>query len=93
LEFFLKFLQIPKDHSNVIPLTVSEVRPRKLIYLVSLSLGVTPSESDVLHLHATYVETPRQITICNDDNKFVAYPRSILQKFAVNYEVMVTIRF
>jgi len=42
-----------------------------------------PSKSIALHLPIAYNEIPRQIAICNDDYKFVAFPRSILQEFAV----------
>jgi len=42
-----------------------------------------PSKSIALHLLITYNEIPRQIAICNDDYKFAAFSRSILQEFAV----------
>jgi len=58
---------------------VFDVRPpRKLIYLFFLSLGVMFSGSDVLHLPAAHNEISKQIVICNDDYKFVAYSHSIL---------------
>jgi len=44
----------------------------------------------VSHLHyicLAYDETLRQIAICIDDYKFVAFSYSILQEFAVNKEV------
>ena len=36
-------------------------------------------------------ETHKQITICNDNYKFVAYPYSILQEFTVKNVVMIMI--
>ena len=50
------------------------------------------SESDALHLPIAY-DIPRKIAICNEHYNFVAYPQSILQEFAVNNDVMVTIHF
>ena len=37
-----------------------------------------------MHLPVAYDETPRQIMICNDDNKFATLSHNILQEFAVN---------
>ena len=36
-------------------------------------------------------KTNKQITVCNDDYKFVEYPHSILQEFVVKNVVMITI--
>ena len=41
----------------------------------------------------TYDEIPRLIAICNDGYKFVVYPHSILQEFAVENEMMVIVYF
>jgi len=41
-------------------------------------VGVLPSEFVALHLPEIHDETCKQITICNDDYKFVAYSHSIL---------------
>jgi len=73
LKNFFEFFQIFVRSSDVIPLVVSEERPKKLVSLFSPSLGVTPSESIALHLHVAYDETLRQIAICNDDYKFIAF--------------------
>ena len=51
-----------------------------------------PSESDALHLPITHDEICRQINY-NDDYKFAAYSHDILQKFVVDYEVIVIIYF
>jgi len=51
------------------------------------------SEFDAFHLLVAHDEISKQIAICNDDYKFVTYPHSILQKFAVDGEVIVTIHF
>ena len=61
-------------------------------YIFFLSLGVIPSESDALHLPITHVRS-LDIAICHDDYKFIAYPNSIFQKFAVDDEMMVRIHF
>ena len=61
----------------------------KSIYLLFLSLGVIRSESDALHFLVSHDEISRQIVICNDDYKFVAYPYSILHEFAVDNEVTI----
>jgi len=84
LELFLDFSHLSVSLSDVIPLAISDVRPpRKLIYLFVLSLGVTPSEYDALHLLVTHDEISKQIVIYNDDYKFAAYPHRNLQKFTV----------
>jgi len=44
-----------------------------------------------LHLPEMHDETHKQITICNDDYKFIVQAYSILQKFAVKTVMMVTI--
>jgi len=49
-----------------------------------LFLGFILSESDALYLPIAHYEIPKHITICKDDYKFVAYPYSILQEFAVD---------
>ena len=50
--------------------------------------------STALHLSAAYIDNiTRPITICNDINKFAAYPYSILQKFTVDNKVMITSHF
>ena len=67
LEFSPNLLQIYVTPSDVIPLAVSEVRPRNLMSLFLFSLGVTPSESIAFHLPFAYDETLRHIAICNDD--------------------------
>ena len=43
-----------------------------------LSLGVEPSESIALHLFIAHDVTSRQVAICKDDYKFVAFSHSIL---------------
>jgi len=92
LELFSDFNHISVALIDVILLVVSDVCPRrKLIYLCVISLEVTPSESDALYLLTTHGEISRQIAISNDDYKFVAYPHSILQKFAVKNMVIFTI--
>jgi len=79
-------------HHDVIPLAVSDVHPpRKPIYLFVLSLGVLPSTFVALHLPEIHDEIYRQITICNDDYRFVVYPHSSLPEFAVKYVVMILI--
>jgi len=48
-------------------------------------------EPTTLHLHVAYIDDiTRPIAICNDTHKFVAYPYSTFQKFAVNNKVIVT---
>lgn len=44
--------------------------------------------SHALHLHVIY-EIPKQISIYNDDYKFIAYLYNILHKFGVDDEIMV----
>ena len=64
---------------------MSEVRvPRKPISFFLLPLGVGPSKSIALYLPVAHDETSKQISICNDNYKFIAFPRSIFQKFTVN---------
>ena len=82
LEFFSEFFQTSVGPNNVILLEVFDVRhPRKLIYLIFVSVGILSSEIVALHLSEIYDETRRQITSCNDDYKFVAFSHSILQEF------------
>ena len=74
LDFSSEFLQKSVCSNNVIPLAVSEVcLLRTLMSIFSLSLGVDPSKTVVLHLLVAYDETPRQIAICNDDYKFAIF--------------------
>jgi len=50
-------------------------------------------EPTTLYLPVTYInDINRLIAICNDTHKFVAYPYSTLQEFAVDNKVMVTSR-
>ena len=51
------------------------------------------SKSDALHLSFAQDGIPRQVAVCNDDYKFAVCSHSILQKFAVDNEVMVMIHF
>ena len=49
-----------------------------------------PRVSTPLHLPVTHDDNlTRQISICNDNNKFAAYPYSILREFTVNNKVIV----
>ena len=90
LELFLDFGYISIGPSVDIPLLVSNVRPpRKSIYLSVLSLGVLPSEFVALHLLEMHDVTYKQITICNDNYKFTAYPHSILQEFIIKNVMIV----
>ena len=82
LEFFPEFFQTSVSPSNVIPLEVFNVRPRKFIYLIYVCVGVLPSEFVALYLPEMHNETCKQITICIDDYKFAAYSHNILQEFA-----------
>jgi len=51
LELFSDFHYISVGLSDVIPLAISDVRPRrKLVYLFVLSLGVLPNEFIALYL-------------------------------------------
>jgi len=71
---------------------VFDIRPpRKPIYLIFVIIGVLPRKFVALHLPEMHDETRKQITICNDDYKFVVYPHSILQEFAVKNMVIVMI--
>jgi len=47
----------------------------------------------LLYMMIIHDEILTQITICNDNNKFVEYSHKILQKFTVNDRVMVIIHF
>ena len=50
-----------------------------------------PSVPTTLFLIVAHIDDiTRLIAICNDTYKFVAYPYSILQEFAVDNKVMVT---
>jgi len=61
------------------------------IYLILLSFGVMPRVLTALHLPiAPIYNITRQIGICNDTYKFVAYPCSILKEFTVDNKVKVT---
>jgi len=72
LELFSDFDHISVSSSDVIPLTVSNIRPpREFVYLFVLSLGVLPSEFVTLHLPEMHDET--HITIYSDDYKFVTF--------------------
>ena len=74
--------------SDVIPLTVSDVRPlREHIYLCHIFRSFT-NEFTALQLPEMHDKTRKQIIICNDNYKFTAI---ILQKFTVRNVVMVTI--
>ena len=65
--------------------------PRHPIYLILPSLGVMSRVSTPLYLHVAHDDSlSRQIAICNDNYKFVAYPYSILQEFAADNKVIVT---
>ena len=68
------------------------IRPPKKLYISFSSLELS-SEFVALHLPEMHDKTHKQITICNDDYKFIAYPPSILQKIAVKNMVMVMIHF
>ena len=88
LNFSYEFLQNFICPNNVILLSVSEVcLPRTPMSFFPLSLEIEPSESVILHLSVAYDETPRLITICNDDYKFSTFSDSILHEFAVINEV------
>jgi len=54
------------------------------------SLEVMPRASTALHLPFAYNDSTRQLANCNDNYKFFAYPYSILQKFTIDSEVIVT---
>ena len=64
---------------------------KKPIYLFVISLGLIPSELVALHFPKIHDEIQKQITICNDNYKFDAYPHNILQKIAVKNMMIVTI--
>jgi len=65
--------------------------PKQPKYILFLSLGIVPRVPTALHLSVALIDNiTRPITIFNDTYKFVAYPYSIWQKFAVDNEVMVT---
>jgi len=89
LELLSDFGHISISSSDVIPLTVSDIRPpREFVYLFVLSLGVLPSEFVALYLPEMHDET--HITICSVDYKFAANPHSILG-FVVKNVMIVTI--
>jgi len=82
LELCPDFGHISIGPSDIILLAVSDIRPpRKIIYLLALSLGVLPSEFVALHLPEMHDETHKHI-IYNDDYKFTVNPH-ILQEFTV----------
>jgi len=63
---------------------VSDVRLfRKLTYLFVLSLRVLPNEFVASYLPEMHDGTYKQIIICNDGYKFIAYSHSILQEYTV----------
>ena len=64
--------------------------PRHPIYLLFSSLGVMPRVSTALHLSLVHDEITRHLANCDENYKFIAYPYSILQEFAVHNKVIVT---
>ena len=85
MELFSDFGHVSVGPSDVIPsmillvslLLVSVRLLRRPIYLFVLFLGVLLSEFVALHLPEMHDKTYKQIIICNDDYKIVAYPYSI----------------
>jgi len=66
--------------------------PRHPRYICFPSLRIMPKVPTALHLLFAHIDDMnRPIAICNDTYKFVAYPYSILQEFAVDNKVMVTV--
>jgi len=65
--------------------------PRYLIYLIFPSLRVMLRVSTVLHLLIARDDNiTRHIAVYNDNYKFTAYSYSILQKFTIDNNVIVT---
>ena len=61
------------------------------MYLLFPSLGVMHRVSTALHLHVVHDDDiTRQLTNYDENDKFVAYLYSILQKITVNNKVIVT---
>jgi len=67
--------------------------PRHPRYIFFLYLGFMPKVPTALHVPIAYNDDlTRPIAICNVTYKFVTYPYNILQEFAVDNKVMVTLR-
>ena len=64
--------------------------PRHLIYLFFPSPGVMLKAPTALHLPVAHDDDiTRQLAKCDENYKFSIYPYSMLQKFAVDSEVIV----
>ena len=63
--------------------------PKHPIYIIFSSLGIMPRVFIASHFPVAHDNLTRQIAICNDKYKFVAYSYSILQEFTVDNKVMI----
>ena len=80
------------SESNLPPSAGLDVCPSRYFrYIIFSSLGIMPRVPTVLHLPVAHIgDIIRPIAIRNDTYKFVAYPYSIWQEFAVDNKVMIT---
>jgi len=88
--FFTDCLELVSKYS-IPPLEGLDVCPPKHpIYIIFSSLGIMPRVFIASHFPVAHDNLTRQIAICNDKYKFVAYSYSILQEFAVDNKMVVT---